>query len=130
MVEIKYTKSESGYTNCFDITFYLKDYIPNVFFEQHENWDGVELHFFISLLYKFGMFDCKKEHCHRLIWSTAFDCEYNGIPFVMMYDEDYDIVSFSVLPEYIQHMTEIAERIKQLIEEESKNVDFQEKALE
>ena len=124
MIEIQYTKSKSGYDNCFDILFNLKEYIPKVFFEQHENGDGAELYFFISLLHKFGMFDCKKEHYHQIIWSTHYDCIYSGIPFTMIYDEDYDIVSFSVDPENMQHKTMIAERIQQLVKAESKNIDI------
>ena len=124
MIEIRYTKSESGYDNCFDILFNLKEYIPKVFFEQHENGDGAELYFFISLLHKFGMFDCKKEHYHQIIWSTHYDCIYSGIPFTMIYDEDYDTVSFSVDPENMQHKTMIAERIQQLVKAESKNIDI------
>ena len=124
MMEIRYTKSESGYDNCFDILFNLKEYIPKVFFEQHENGDGAELYFFISLLHKFGMFDCKKEHYHQIIWSTHYDCIYSGIPFTMIYDENYDTVSFSVDPENMQHKTMIAERIQQLVKAESKNIDI------
>ena len=123
-VKIEYCKSESGYDNCFDIRFYHKEYIPDVFFEQHKNGVGAELYFYISLFYKFGMFDCKKEHYHQMIWSTHYDCVYNGIPFTMVYDEDYDMVSFSVDPQNIQHKNMIAERIKQLVENESKNVDI------
>ena len=124
MIEIQYTKSKSGYDNCFDILFNLKEYIPKVFFEQHENGDGAELYFFISLLHKFGMFDCKKEHYHQIIWSTHYDCIYSGIPFTLIYDEDYDTVSFSVDPENMQHKTLIAERIQQLVKAESKNIDI------
>ena len=123
MVEIKYIQSESGYDNCFGIVFNHKAYIPNVFFEQHKSGDGAELYFFISLLHKFGMFDFKKEHYHQLIYNTHYDCIYNGIPFTMIYDEDYDMVSFSVAPENMQHKTTIAERMQQLVKTESKNVD-------
>ena len=123
MIEIKYIRSESGYDNCFDIKFNQKEYIPNVFFEQNKNGYSAELFFFISLLHKFGMFDFKKEHYHQLIWSTHYDYIYNGIPFTMIYDEDYDMVSFSVAPENMQHKTMIAERIQQLVKNESKNVD-------
>lgn len=115
MVEIRYTKSEAGYDNCFDLSFKLRKYIPDVFFEQHENGDGAELYFFISLLYKFGMFDCKKEHYHTFIWSTHYDCVYNKIPFNMIYDNDYDCVAFSVSPENIKYREMIAKRIKHLV---------------
>ena len=70
------------------------------------------------------MFDYKKEHYHQLIWSTHYDCIYSGIPFTMIYDQDYDTVSFSVDPENMQHKTMIAERIQQLVKNESKNVDI------
>lgn len=124
MIEIQYKQSESGYDNCFDIQFDLKAYIPHVFFEQHESGHGAELYFFISLLHKFGMFDCRKEHYHQLIWSTHYDCIYSGIPFTMIYDEDYDKVSFSVAPENMQHRTMIAEQIQHLVKNEGKNVDI------
>lgn len=124
MIKICYTQSEAGYDNCFDILFDLHEYIPDVFFEQHENGAGAELYFYISLLHQSGMFDCKKEHYHTFIWSTHYDCIYNSIPFTMVYDEDYDIISFSVLPENIRYRTMIAEHIQHLIEKESKNVDI------
>lgn len=124
MIEIRYMQSDAGYDNCFDLLFDMREYIPKVFFEQHENGAGAELYFYISLLHKSGMFDCKREHYHTLIWSTHYDCVYNGIPFVMVYDKDCDVVSFSVLPENMQHRTMIAERIQQLIENESKNVEL------
>ena len=124
MIKIQHLKSEAGYNNCFDLLFNLKEYIPNVFFEQHENGVGAEFYFFISLLHKFGMFNCKKEHYHTVIWSTHYDCVYKDIPFTMIYDEDYDIVSFAVSPDDIQHMATIAERIKQLVEDEGLNLEM------
>ena len=124
MIKIQYLQSKAIYNNCFDLLFNLKEYIPNVFFEQHENGVGAELDFFISLLHKFGMFDCKKEHYHTVIWSTHYDCVYKNIPFTMIYDKDYDIVSFAVIPKDIQHMVTIAERIKQLVEDEGLNLEM------
>ena len=55
MIEIKRMKSEAGYSNCFELLFHLKDYIPTAFFEQHEDGAGAELYFYISLFYKFGI---------------------------------------------------------------------------
>lgn len=124
MIKIRYNQSEIVYKNCFDLHFNLKEYIPNVFFEQHEKGIGAELYFYISLLYKFGMFECKKEHYHTLVWSTHYDCAYNDIPFTMIYDEDHDIVSFAVSLENVQNVTIIAERIKQLVEDEGLNLDM------
>ena len=45
MIEIKRMKSEAGYSNCFELLFHLKDYIPTAFFEQHEDGAGAELYF-------------------------------------------------------------------------------------
>lgn len=42
----------------------------------------------------------------------------------MIYDEDYDKVSFSVALENMKHRTMIAEQIQQLVKNEGKNVDI------
>lgn len=117
MVKIQYMDSESGLPNCFNFSFYLKNYIPQKHFEKSENCVGAELYYFIDLLKRNNMFDEKKEHSHKLIWSYHYDCVYkNYIPFTMVYDEDYDTVSFSVTEKYIVYREEIAETIKSLIE--------------
>lgn len=54
--------------------FICMKYISEVFFEQHEKGDGAELYFYISLINKFGMFDCKRKHYHPLIRSAYYDC--------------------------------------------------------
>lgn len=127
MIEIKRMKSEAGYDNCFELLFHLNEYIPPVFFEQHEDGAGAELYFYISLFHKFGIFDCKKEHYHQLIWSTEYDCVYNGVPFNMVYDEDYDIVTFAAQPSNIKHIPMIAEHIKFLVETEGMKVELKAK---
>ncbi len=124
MIKVHYMKSEEGYANCFDLTFELNKYIPEVFFKQHENGDGAELYFYISLFYKFGMFDCRREHYHSIVWSTYYDCNCNGIPFHMIYDHDYDMVSFSVLPTHTNYCATIAETISNLIETQGMNVEL------
>lgn len=43
-----------------------------------------------------------------MIWSYHYDCFYSGIPFTMVFGEDYDTVSFAVEEEYIEHCEEIA----------------------
>lgn len=124
MIEIKRMKSEAGYSNCFELLFHLKDYIPTAFFEQHEDGAGAELYFYISLFYKFGIFDCKQEHYHQSIWSTEYDCVYNGVSFSMVYDEDYDFITFAVLPRNIKHIAMIADRIKFLVETEGMKLEL------
>ena len=124
MAEIDYRKSKSGLDNCFVINFRLREYIPNHFFEINENGDGAELYFYISLLHKFGMFDCKKEHYNLDIFYSYYDCYYNGIPFSMVYDGDYDMVSFCVSAEYVIYREQIAQRIKYLVENEGVYVEL------
>ena len=57
MIEIRYFSTVPDYNNNFDILFCLRDYIPDEFFQQHEEGAGAELYFFISLFYKSGIFD-------------------------------------------------------------------------
>lgn len=126
MIEIEYVKNDFGDDNCFFINYELRKYIPSVFFEQHEDGAGGELYFLITLLNKFEMFDCKAEHYKTQIWSTEYECVYNGIPFFMIYDEDYDLIHFGVQPENCEYRSIIAERIKQLILEEGPNISMKE----
>lgn len=121
MVEIRYSSTVPDYNNNFEFLFYLHDYIPDEFFRQHEEGAGAELYFFISLFYKCGIFDCKKEHYHDMVFAYSYDCFLNGIHFLMIYDEDYDMVSFHVEPENKMYVTDIAQKIKDLIEKEGMN---------
>ena len=121
MIEIKTIRSEAGSDNCFSFCFALKDYIPGSFFREGE--EGAELRFFISLFVKFGIMDKNKAFGENAIWSRHYACHYRGTPFTMVYDMDYDIVSFSVgLPE-IEHKGMIAEGIRHLVETEGMNVE-------
>lgn len=116
MVTINYLRSESGLFNCFAYSFLLKEYIPHKYFQISENGVGAELYYFIDLLKQNNMFDCKKNHYHQMIWSYHYDCIYNrDIPFTMVYDEDYDMVSFSVSEEHMSFKEEIAQAIKSII---------------
>lgn len=117
MIEIKYLKSEAGLDNCFELIFPLKDYIDESFFKLNKRGYAAELLFYISLFLKNGMFDGKREHCHQYIWSFHYDCIYNNeIEFTMVFDEDYDMVSFAIEEENQELRKDIAEHIKRLIE--------------
>lgn len=116
MVNINYMKSVSGLDNCFEFLFPVKDYIDEKFFSLNKNNYAVELSFYISLFLKHGLFDGNRNHCHQSIWSYRYDCFFRDIPFSMIFDEDYDIVSFSVDEININYRKEIAEYVKQLIE--------------
>ena len=122
MIEIKRYKSYAGHDNCFGLSFRLKEYIPPVFFEQHEDGVGAELYFYITLFHKFGIFDCDEKHYHTHIWSTSYNCCYKGIWFDMIYDEDYDDVTFSVALRNIKNIPMIADHIKHLVETHGMNV--------
>lgn len=74
----------------FEIVYYLKEYIPQKYFDTSEQY--IELYFLKDLFTQ----DPKikflgKQH---IIWTIHFDYEYDGKKFVMVLDEDYDIVSF------------------------------------
>lgn len=121
-------KSEAGYDNCFELIFYLKEYIPAFFFEQHEDGYAAELYFYIALFHKFGILDHNEKHIHEDIWSIRYNCSYNGIWFDMVFDEDYDFVTFAVRPKDIGHIPMIAEHIKHLVETEGRNLKIKKEA--
>ena len=120
MVEIRYSKSNAGHDNCF-LILHGSEYIQKAFFKQN-SYDPY-LYFYISLLHKFGMVKYEDRHGCPLIWSTHYNCMYKGVPFTMIFDEDYEMLSFSVKPEDAQYRTMIAERIAYLIEHEWINVN-------
>ena len=50
-----------------------------------------------------------------IIYITHWKCEVKGITFSMVYDEDYDWVTFSVDEEHIKDISVVADEIKKLI---------------
>ncbi len=115
MVEIEYLKTESGYDNCFSFLYREKEYIPEEFFDESET--GVEHKFLLFLLKKHKILDNDAKG-DMVLWDISYQCNYRGIPFTMVYDTDWDMVSFSVDPKNIEHKTMIAEKIKKMIETE------------
>ena len=122
MVEIIYLKSISGSDSCFDLLFGpLHDFIPDEVCQSEApyTWSA----------YEYYMWLFKKRHLFRnsdqgieYIESVHWDCEVDGIPFTMVYDNDYDIVSFSVEEAFIPYRKHIAEELKRIIEEEAERV--------
>lgn len=122
MIEINYIDSAGGMPTCFDLTYCLRDYIPEKYFEKNRI---TELEYYLDLFEKYGLLEERKPVL--LIWSRYYKCKYKDISFMMDYDEDYDLVGFSV-PDH-QYREEIAEYICSLIEqtrniENKENVDM------
>ncbi|WP_455529725.1 hypothetical protein [Ruminococcus sp.] len=113
MASIIYMKSKAGYDNCFAIGFSEKEVIPPVFYESGEY--GAVLRFFADMLRKEGMMD-ENENGTELIWCREYPCRFGNIPFTMIYDMDYDTVSFSVEPENCKYRDKIAEKLLSLTE--------------
>ena len=109
MIQINYMRSFSGNSNCFSLLFPLKEFTSESISERE---------FYLSLLQIAGYFDGKKEHCHTMIWSVHYDCICDGIPFTMVYDEDYDDITFAIGLENLQQMPKIAEQLQALVESE------------
>ena len=118
MVEIKYLNSEAGLPNCFDLLFNFRDYVPEKFWNENR---CSELDFYIDLFRQSDSFECSG-HGMLLIWSQHYTCSYLNIPFTLVFDEDYDICSFSISPEYISHRYKVAEEIKKLIMKQKKSI--------
>ena len=101
MIEIRYSRSQAGLDNIFDL-FHINDYIPVPISEQHS--EGTELRFYLSLFKRFD-----------------FTCQINGLTFKMIYDNEYDTVSFAVDEEFIEQRRSIAEAVRSLVEKEGLN---------
>ena len=110
---IKFKLDEKN-ERVFEIVYYLKEYIPQKYFDKYEQY--IEVHFLEDLLTK----DPKIKFLgkQQIIWTMHFDYEYEGKKFGMVLDEDYDIVSFftekrddrKVIAEYL---VSIIEKFKQ-----------------
>ncbi|MBO4493738.1 MAG: hypothetical protein J5724_05055 [Ruminococcus sp.] len=111
MIRINYKRSATGHDNCFDFNFNEKELIPSVYYEKGER--GAVLRFFIRLLGKAGMLS---ENAKEIIWSIHYPCHFGDIPFTMIYDIDYDTVSFAVDTEYCEYKEIIAEKLRSLAE--------------
>ena len=117
MIEIK---NFDGYPNCFELSFSLKDYIPEKYFKISSNELGAKLYFYIDLFKQNDLFEPIEKNRKIMIWSLHYQCHLGDIPFTMIYDEDYDFITFASEPE---HKTQIAEHIKLLVEKQKLALD-------
>lgn len=118
MIEIKYSKSDAGIDNFFDF-FNVHEYIPMSLLELRT--DGSILKFYLSLFKKFNIIN-KNTKGISFWWNTIFPCKYNDIEFELVYDNEWDMVSFCVNGKYIKDREKLSEAIKSLIETEGMNV--------
>ena len=117
MIEIRYSRSQAGLDNIFDL-FHINDYIPVPISEQHSK--GTELRFYLSLFKRFDILSPSTTGT-KYIWNTHFTCQINGHTFKMIYDNEYDTVSFAVDEEFIEQRRSIAEAVRSLVEKEGLN---------
>ena len=108
IVEIRYDEKP----RVFGFLFSKKEYMSEKLFDADRNTKSIELSYFIDLLTRNKMLSPNAKGT-LMIWSTHYNCSYRGIPFLLVYDEDYGFVSFAVDP---KHRIKIAELIKNLIE--------------
>ena len=120
MIEIRYSKSKAGLDNIFDL-FHINDYIPMLLAEQRN--EGTELKFYLSLFRRFDILNGDATGV-TYFWNTYFTCKINNYVFKIIYDNEYDIVSFAVDEKFIEKRQFIAESIKSLIEKEGLNTDM------
>lgn len=109
MVKINYNEKPC----IFHFQFDLKEYVPDKYFKNYKNQIAIELCFFIDLFIQKGILD-DKDSSTPMIWSTHYACHYRGIPFVMVYDEDYGFITFAVHDP--EARLEVADALKQVIE--------------
>lgn len=120
MIKINYMDSNSGEPICFDYSFYLKDYIPNKYFDICEDEANAEILYFVDLFHKHHILDNRKENRTVVLDETYFACNYKGTEFTMHHDGAWDIVNFSVSNK--EKREEIAEYILKIIEIETQEI--------
>ena len=110
MVSIEYLTSSSGLDNVF--MFDIMEYMSK------PRKDREELDFYLKFFEKHNILSTCNTAGEEMIWSTCYKCNYKGIPFTMVFDNDYNMVSFSVDENNISQRRFVAEGIKELIEPE------------
>ena len=81
--------------------------------------DCPEYIYFTWLFKKYNLISGAPEG-KEVIWTIHWECSIKGMPFAMLYDRDYDMVSFAVDEEHLSLKEPIAEELKRIIEEEYK----------
>ena len=114
MIELRILKSEAGKENCFELSFMFKDYLP-----KSENSCGWSEYDYYTWLFTKHNLIIGNPNGKTIIYCITWECEINGIRFHMVYDEDYDFMTFSVDEENIPKIQEIGNAIMKLIEQES-----------
>ena len=110
MVEIRYLKSEAGLDNCFDLLFGpIWYYLPDSYKDIRP--DCPEYIYFTWLFKKYNLISGAPEG-KEVIWTIHWECSIKGMPFAMLYDRDYDMISFAVDEEHLSLKEPIAEELK------------------
>jgi hypothetical protein len=115
MIEMHILKSKAGIENCFELNFRYDDYYPG-HIEEADKWSCYQ--YYTWLFKKHGVFAADSKG-KELIYSIQWECKLSDIPFTMIYDEDYDMVHFSVDEEHISDIPDIAAELIRLIEIEA-----------
>ncbi len=112
MIELRILKSEAGIENCFELNFMFRDYLTKS--ESSAGWS--EYDYYTWLFTKHNLIKGNPQG-KTIIYCITWDCEINGIPFRMVYDEDYDFMTFNVEEDYIPKIHEIGNAIIRIIEQ-------------
>jgi hypothetical protein len=81
--------------------------------------DCPEYIYFTWLFKKYNLISGAPEG-KEVIWTIHWECSIKGMPFAMLYDRDYDMISFAIDEEHLSLKEPIAEELKRIIEEEYK----------
>ena len=115
MIEIKVMKTKTGLENCFELDFNYVEYYPR----EIEHKEMRSCYQYYTWLFKKHEIFTAGSKGKGLIYSIQWECRLLDIPFTMIYDEDYDIVHFSVDEDRISDIHTIAAEIRRLIELEA-----------
>lgn len=111
MIKTNYFNSECGNAVCFDFEFFAGEYIPERYF-RISNGQSVKVLFYEDILKKSGLLRSKesKEPFRDFYWN----CEIEGVEFVMHHDAEWDMVDFFVFDE--KYRSIVARKLSRLIE--------------
>ena len=109
--------SETADSCLFEEAFVIPETVPSSYFHGG-SMDGAELRFLLDLLEQNGILVSRTYQ--SLIWLREYHCRYHGVDFSLIYDEDDDMVWFSLQGDHTVFLRQVAEAIKQIIQAGSK----------
>ncbi len=115
MIKIRYFDSEDCKTNCFELEYYQRQYIPERYFKIGRG-QSAQVLFLEDILKNSGLLHSKVSYAPFNVFN--YNCSVEGIEFIMYYNSTWDTVHFYVEQE--MYTQAVAQKLCHLIEAYSK----------